>query len=333
MKRSVKPRPSPALRAARARLRLVSARPTSAPPTAVKAEEISLSRDDALEDAAARIFSAALDHFVANVAFMQASGAPEGVHQMRVALRRLRAAIGLMRPALTGSALETARERAKTLAGVLGAARNWDVFGDMLNAGPREALGNDPSFYALLDAVELRRTQAYREAQEALTAPQTAQFVEELRLAIAQRDWRVEENMRGEGSARDFASRALTRLRKRLLKKSRDLATLSPEARHQARIALKKARYGAEFFHSLYADRKTARAFMRALSEMQDGMGAFNDMAVANSLLDQIDADGGGAATRASGFVRGWFAHAAREGAAHAEKSEKRLKELEPFWT
>ena len=122
--------------------------------------------------------------------------------------------------------------------------------------------------------MELRRTQAYREAQEALTAPQTAQFVEELRLAIAQRDWRVEENMRGEGSARDFASRALTRLRKRLLKKSRDLATLSPEARHQARIALKKARYGAEFFHSLYSDsdQKTARAFLRALSEMQDGM-------------------------------------------------------------
>lgn len=329
MKRSANSASSPAARKARTRLRLVA----SAAPIPVKAREISLARADTLEDAAARIFSAALEHFLANVPLMIASSAPEGVHQMRVALRRLRAAIGVMRPALTGSALETSRERAKTIADVLGAARNWDVFGDMLNAGPREALGNDPSFYALLDAVELRRAQAYREAHVALTAPQTAQFIEELRLAIAQRDWRIEENMRAEGSARDFASRALTRLRKRLLKKSRGLATLSPEARHQARIALKKMRYGAEFFHSLYADRKTARAFLRALSEMQDGMGAFNDIAIASSLLDQIDADGGGAATRASGFVRGWFAHAARESAAHAEKSEKRLKELEPFWT
>lgn len=329
MKRSMNSASSPAARKARGKLRLVA----SPPPIPVKAQDISLSRADTLDEAAARIFSAALDHFLANVPLMDAAGAPEGVHQMRVALRRLRAAIGLLRSALTGPALEAATERAKTLASVLGAARNWDVFGEMLNAGPRQSLNADPSFSALLEAVALRRAEAYREARAALFSPQTAQFVEELRLAVAQRDWRVEENMRAEGSARDFASHALTRLRKRVLKKSNGLATLSPEARHQARIALKKARYGAEFFHSLYPDRKTARAYLRALSEMQDGMGAFNDMAVANMLLDRIDADGGGAATRASGFVRGWFAHAAREGGAHAEKSEKRLKELEPFWT
>lgn len=328
MKRSANGGISPAVRARPAPLRIVTS--AAPPPAFAKAKEISLSPDDSLEDAAARIFSASVDHFAANVALMPASEAAESVHQMRVALRRLRAAIGLMRPALGGEALETAREEAKALANILGAARNWDVFGDMLK-GPREVFGGDPSFEAVLAAVERRRARAYRDARKTLASPRAAQFVEALRLAIAQRDWRIDENMRAAGSARDFASGALTRLRKRLLKKSRGLATLSPEARHQARIALKKARYGAEFFNSLYPDRKAMRAYLRALEDMQDGMGALNDMAVANSLLDDIDAEGG-AALRASAFTRGWFAHAARQGVAHAEKSEKRLKELEPFW-
>lgn len=328
MKRSANSGVSPSIRVRRAPLRVVTS--DAPPPAFAKAKEISLSPDHSLEEAAARIFSASLDHFAANAALMPASDAAESVHQMRVALRRLRAAIGLMRPALDGPALETAGEEAKALANVLGAARNWDVFGDMLKA-PREVFGSDPSFHALSAAVERRRAQAYREARKTLASPQVAQFVEALRLAIAHRDWRINEDMRAKGSARDFASAALTRLRKRLLKKSRGLATLSPEARHRARIALKKARYGAEFFNSLYSDRKAARAYLRALAKMQDGLGAFNDMAVANSLLDDIDAEGG-PALRASAFTRGWFAHAARAGAVQAEKSERRLKELKPFW-
>ena len=124
----------------------------------------------------------------------------------------------------------------------------------------------------------------------------------------------------------------MTRLRKRLLKKSKDLATLSAEERHKVRIALKKARYGAEFFESLFDDRKDARAYLHALGDMQDQLGVFNDMEVAYGLLDQIDAQTPDAA-RASSFIRGWFAHASSQGVAHAEKSEKRLKRLQPFWT
>lgn len=301
-------------------------------PTAVKAKPIELSQDETLEGAAAAIFSGALEHFLANVPLLQSSSAPESVHQMRVALRRLRAAIGLLRPVVAGPALETAAARAKALASVLGAARDWDVFGLALSGGPREAIGDDLSFHALTDALEALREQAYRAAHEAVSSDETSQFVDDLRLAIARRDWEAAPETRASGSARVFAAHALTRLRKRLLKKSKGLATLSADQRHLVRIALKKARYGAEFFESLFNDRKDARAYLHALGEMQDQLGVFNDMEVANGLLDQIDALTPQAA-RASSFIRGWFAHAARQGVAHAERSEKRLKQLAPFWT
>jgi triphosphatase len=300
--------------------------------TSIKAKPIELSPDDTLEGAAAAIFSGALEHFLANVPLLQSLSAPESVHQMRVALRRLRAAIGLLRPAVTGPALETAAKRAKALAAILGAARDWDVFGVALSGGPREAIGDDPSFHALTDALETLREQAYRAAHEAVSSDETARFVDDLRLAIARRDWEAAPEMRAPGSASGFAVHALTDLRKRLLKKSKGLATLSADERHRVRIALKKARYGAEFFESLFDDRKDARAYLYALGEMQDQLGLFNDMEVANGLLDQIDAQTPEAA-RASSFIRGWFAHAARQGVAHAESSEKRLKKLAPFWT
>lgn len=301
------------------------------PPAARKAPSVKLLSTNSAEDAAVCIFLAALDHFEANVVVFRAHHTVESVHQMRVALRRLRAAIGLFSDALAGPTLDAARARAKLLAGVLGQARNWDVFREMLDGGPGDALTGEPSFYALLDAVELRRVRGYRAARAALDDAETSAFIDAFRKAVGAREWTPAPGVQDEGSAMDFARAALTRLRKRVLKKSKDLAKLPPEGRHEARIALKKARYGAEFFESLFAHRKDAAAFSAVLAKMQDGLGVFNDMETTNALLDEIDAEGG-ASLRASGFVRGWFAHAAQAGAAHAEKSEKRLKKLQPFW-
>jgi CHAD domain-containing protein len=319
-----------------------AAGPPGGPPPAVsspppveamhKARPVKLLRQDSAEDAAVSVFSAALDHFEENLPHFKARQSAESVHQMRVGLRRLRAAIGLFRGAVFGQRLEAARAGAKSLASILGAARDWDVFREMLDDGPGRTLADDPSFQALLDAVESRRTGAYRAAKKALESAKTKKFIGDFRKAIAARDWTPEPGARDPESARAYATQALTRLRKRVLKKSRGLAQFTPDERHEVRIALKKARYGAEFFESLFSHRAEAAAFSAALARIQDGLGVFNDMETVNRLLDEIDAGDDGKALRASGFVRGWFAHAAREGDAHARKSEKRLKRLEPFW-
>jgi len=232
-------------------------------PAAIKARAIKLSKNDTLEDAAATIFSASLEHFLANVPLLETSSAQESVHQMRVALRRLRAAIGLLRPILAGPALETAGDRAKTLASVLGAARDWDVFRATLNAGPREAIGDDPSFHALIDTVESLREKAYRAAHEAVSSDETSQFVDDLCLAIERRDWEVETEMRAPDSAYAFAVGALARLHKRLLKKSKNLATLSAEERHRVRIALKR-RAMAPNFSKVFLKMARPRALIHA---------------------------------------------------------------------
>lgn len=299
----------------------------------VKAGDIALDRRASLDEAVVEILSSSLDHFVANWPALRESSDPEAVHQMRVALRRLRAALGLLKRAVPCLEFETAAARAKTIATTLGEARDWDVFRESLEAGPRGQLNDEPSFYALLDAVELRRAQAHEIARGVVAEKATKQFVADLRRALMSKAWRGDGRRTGNRrSAQDFAAKALDRLHRRAVKKCKGLAALAPEERHQARIALKKTRYAAEFFERLFGARRRARTYLRAIGKIQEYLGADNDMATATRLLREIEADGGGKTTFAAGFVRGWRAREQEQGASAAKKSAKIVKRLEPFW-
>ena len=242
-----------------------------------KAKPVKLLKSDSVEDAAVCVFSAALDHFEANIPVFLGAQSAESVHQMRVALRRLRAAMGLFRGALSGETLETARDRARSLGSTLGDARNRDVFHDMLSQGPGPALGgDDPSLRALLDALERRRAVAYRVARDAVGGKETEVFLADFRKTIASRDWEPAPGAADEGSAVDFAREALTRLRKRVLKKSKNLAERSaggtPSGAHRAqegalrrrvfRKPLRQAR-GGGFFRDARQNAGPARRLQR----------------------------------------------------------------------
>lgn len=310
---------------------------------AVKARRAPLDPQASLDDAIVAMLGSCLDHFLANWPALVHSPRPEeAIHQMRVALRRLRAGVGLLRRGVVGEGLEAAGARAKAIAATLGEARNLDVLKEMLADGPLAQSSPEPSFFALLDAVECRRAERHAAAQRLVLAPETTQFVLDLRATLAARDWtaRAAEpggggpcvpplDPRAPGSARAFAARSLDRLHRKAMKKSRGLATLAPAQRHQARIAFKKARYAAEFFETLFHASARARKYLRRTAALQDRLGAANDMAVAADLLREIGEDRKAVAP-ASAFAVGWCAHAGD--ATDWRKAEKALKKLEPFW-
>jgi triphosphatase len=307
---------------------------------AVKARPLSLPGDASLDTAIELALTSCLDHFVANWPTQNSPTASEGVHQMRVALRRLRAGVGLLKRALQSKELETAAARAKQIAAKLGEARDLDVFSDNLQTGPFARLLGEPSFYALLDAVECRRRKAHERVRTLIEHRQTRQFVNDLRATLTKRAWTSKNAdathmilaSDAAGSARRFAELALDRLHRRAIKKCHGLAARSEEERHLARIALKKTRYAAEFFRSLFEEEEDAHAYIRGVTKIQDQLGLANDIATATRLLEEIDAANRSETAYAAGFVRGWHAHAQETAASGAGKSEKALKKLEPFW-
>jgi triphosphatase len=104
---------------------------------------------------------ACLDHSLRNEG-AALSGDAEGIHQMRVAERRLRAILSALAPLLPKERRRWASNRLRCLADILGEARNIDVFAAALLQPARAALPDTREFERLTQTTENRRKATHR---------------------------------------------------------------------------------------------------------------------------------------------------------------------------
>jgi triphosphatase len=302
-------------------------------PMPVRAEALKFPADATLDEAVEIVINGALGQFVANWPAMAETHHRESIHQMRVALRRLRTALAIGNRVLPCAEFEIFRAEAKQIASALGPARNWDAFQELVEVGPLTHYARDESFEALLTAVEERRLAAYAIAQEVIEDPSTTRFVLKLRAFLVRRAWRSAlsgtELLRLTEPAGLFARATLERFHKRALKRGRQLSQKPPKERHEVRIALKKIRYAAEFF-SFFFD--GTRPYIRAVAHLQEGLGAFNDAAIAAHLLCDVEATPGPQAAKAAGIVLGWCGRGTVIADDNLRKAWKSFRRTRPFW-
>ncbi|HTO62582.1 MAG TPA: CHAD domain-containing protein [Bradyrhizobium sp.] len=284
-----------------------------APPTARKPGKLRLDPQVALDDAFATILRACLHHLLQSLPAAEDGRDAEGIHQLRVALRRLRAALDLMASVGPLSRLEALRAEAKWLAQGLSAARDWDIFRKSTLPEIASACPSIGGFDALGDVAEQRRTDAYRKVRYVLADRRATSFVLGLGAWIETRRWRSDVPPEGlgqlAGPAADFARHLLAAQHAKVLKRGRHFKSLDPDDRHRLRLAVKKLRYIAEFLLPLSGPRKAAKRFADKLADFQEELGAYNDMAVTAKLLAGLGTaslEGGNAAAA----ITGWQAHA-----------------------
>ena len=132
-----------------------------------------------------------------------------------------------------------------------------------------------------------------------------------------------------------FAARVLERRYRRVRKRGKGFARLAPADRHRLRIALKKLRYGVEFFAGLFPAKRVER-FREVAAALQDRLGHDNDVDVASRLAREVvgRVDPGRLAEAAvgGGQLAGWYARQAGEVERETRRAWKRLKRQEPFW-
>lgn len=283
------------------------------PPSARRPRKLRLDPSVTLDEAFATILRSCFLHLLQSLPAAEDGRNPEGVHQLRVALRRLRSALDLMRSIGTLGNLEALRAEAKWLAQGLSAARDWDVF--QLDTLPAiaKACPSVTGFDALGRAAAQRQAEAYRKARNALDDRRCAVFLIGLGGWIETRGWRngvaPEDLGRLAEPAVDFAERVLSAQHAKVLKRGRRFKSLTVDEMHRLRLATKRLRYLSEFLLPLYEDRKSARKFARRLAGLQEELGAFNDMAVTASLLDGLGAEDRDS-TIAAAAIAGWQARA-----------------------
>ncbi len=303
-----------------------------------RAPRLALSAALSLDDALSAILRSIFTHLLANQEAAEDGRDPEGVHQMRVALRRLRAALAQIRPLAASPALEALRADARWLASSFSAARNWDVFLlDLLPAvqSACPALGGFPE---LAEALGERRAAAYAAAHEALAAARVGRFELALGLWIEQRGWHagaLSETLEMLAApALAFACPLLARRHRKVMKAGRHFARLTPEARHLLRLAVKKLRYSGDFFLPLEPGGKSARRYVRRLSRLQDLLGTYNDMMVtAERPVELAGCSLSPAAEAALGAVVGWQARGLLQIEADLRTAWRDFHRTEPPWS
>ena len=271
------------------------------PARPVKATPSPIVEGMSVADAFQAIARSCLAHLLANEALFREARDPEAVHQMRVALRRLRAALSLFRDVVADDETAAIKTGLRELAAVLGEARDLDVFIRKTIAPARARDPDDAALAALARSYAERREAAYDAALETVASGRLGRIVLDTLAWIEAGPWlRKDGKAEREAPVERFAADELRRRAKRIRKRGRHLAELAPDERHRVRIAVKKLRYAAEFFAPLYEGKgraKRTRRFRDALGELQDRLGDLNDIAVAATMAETAG-DGAAPAAR-----------------------------------
>ena len=264
----------------------------------------------------------------------------EPVHQMRVALRRLRSAILLFRRAVGCPELDEASAGLKHLGTILGPARDWDVFIAGTGRDVGAAFEGDSAIAALLVAAERQRRVGYAELARYLDSAAWRVLGIALADLALRRPWRHFTPEDPDIAARraelqqagltSFAARALTKRLESVLAPGADLSDLAVEALHDIRLHAKRLRYACEFFAPLFPGRET-RKFLLRMMDLQERLGILNDGVVAAELMHQLQGRGTGR-HYAAGVVRGFVAARSTGSRRKIDRCWQRFRRQEPFW-
>jgi len=272
-------------------------------PASRKFKRPALTRSDTVASAFATIVSATARQVAGNLAASRDGSDPEGVHQLRVGLRRLRSALSLFRDHL-GPSAEGLKADARSALQAMGPARDLDVFLTQMLPPVEAANPASQPLQHLREAAELARGTAYADLRFMLDGRPFNRMLLDL---LGAQDVTLLLSGTPGAPLTPVATRLLRKRHRKLMRTGEGFATMPLEQRHEVRIAAKKLRYAIDYLGGLFPD-DVARPYRKGMSRLQDDLGHLNDAAVTSDLVDQLAA-GDAEAQLGAAMVKGWYAH------------------------
>jgi inorganic triphosphatase YgiF len=309
------------------------------PINAVRASKITLGRKATLSSAFQVIGRSVLHHIAANEPAVLA-GKAEGVHQMRIGVRRLRAAVWVFSKLLRSKQTEMIKRDLKWLAGKLGPVRDLEVF---LNTEVHRLASAQPpisGFSELTSELVYRRDLAAEAARSAISSSRYRLLIFNALEWIEDGRWLKQLHIRGDQRTQTHAVHLFDRRTRKAKKRLKKVCRLDDHDRQKLRIAIKKLRYTVYFFESLFVDPASAKALSRYkdhLQSLQDSLGALNDIAVHQKLLTRLGTDGDEERSRLVSFAAGAVVGSERGEIRPllniAKKAARHLRGAKKFWS
>lgn len=204
---------------------------------------------------------------------------PEGVHQTRVSLRRMRTALKLFKPVHDGKESHRLLKKLKKFAAKLDAARDLDVLLDT------HFDDNQQKYDSKLEKALLKkRKQAYKKVRKLLKSKRFNCMRRNLNKQLKQEVWC---NLDGYNPLlKEFTDKTLKTLKQNIGVQIRELDVNDDSALHTLRISCKEFRYACEFFVSLYPQHQI-ESLIDKLRELQDSLGEIHDCYIHRNILQQ----------------------------------------------
>ncbi|MFP4394693.1 MAG: CHAD domain-containing protein, partial [Anaerolineales bacterium] len=271
------------------------ARPTLNTVQEAQAPALALDPDDPIAEAARQALAFHYERMAANEEGTRAGEDIEALHDMRVATRRMRAALGIFERYLDEAALAPSIAGLRATGRALGLVRDLDVFWQKAQAYvEREDTASDLG--PLATAWEAARRHARAEMLAHLDSAAYAEFRDQFE-ALLTAPLPIRERLSHKGTARPYYLRPIIPvvLYRRLARvRAFDdwVARPSPELTHchRLRIAIKRLRYALEFFEAPLAPH--SRVIIEQLKAVQDHLGDLQDAVVARRRLRAFLATG-----------------------------------------
>jgi triphosphatase len=296
-------------------------------PAPAKAPELSFACDITAAEAFGKIVRSTLGHMLANMSAARI-GDPEGVHQLRVALRRARAALVLFQPLLSREAGARFGDELRRMGRVFGQVRDWDVL--VCETLPAvEAEGAEAGWLDLLRVqAELRRAAALADMRRELDGTGFTNLL--LGLAAWTEDGARDPVLLGDPALScpilELAPTLLSRMARKVAKRGRKLEDASREELHKLRKSIKKLRYGFEFLAPLYPPDKL-ETVLKPCKKLQELLGRVNDAAVTPALAEQLIEGGRADLAPALGVLADWADARGKKALGRVPKQWRRLRD------
>ena len=241
---------------------------------------IALPSDPTMADALAASIADALLRLLRNDPLTR-QGDAEGLHQLRVSLRRLRSDLRTLEEIVEPAWLGRIEPDLRTVADALGEARDLDVL--IARLQPADGAPNR-ALVPLFAGLDKRRAKAREAVTRVLDASIYPALLDELVAAASRPPVAPPASEPAVTALPPLVLRAWDRLERR----AGDLsATSSEEDYHRTRIAAKRARYAAELAARVLtgAQATGARRLAARLADVQDQLGTLQDAAVAEATM------------------------------------------------
>ena len=297
-------------------------------PRPKKAAGVELCPETSVGGAFGLVIGSALEHLFGNEV-PTLSGEAEGVHQTRVAMRRVRAALRAFKSALPYDKRKAFNGEFRWFQQRLSPARDWQVFlsETLPNIAPGVAPGEEESVRRLLRVARAERRRALDDVADFLRSRRYARLLLQFERWLASLERDAGEAL--DGPVRPFAKTVLRKTWRYFLEDSRPLSRLPCEDLHEVRKRGKKARYAAQFFHSLWTG-PGVRPFMKRVARVQDGLGKANDAMAARHILAAVKP--GKLDFPAVALVSDWSEARVAECVRDAQPRLRGMRRTRPFW-